>query len=328
MLQFVRLIACNFTIKMRTIILVFAVSFFVSCQTSEKPNYSKTSKDSLDIKEHPGKKLMEHNCYVCHSPSATHENRIAPPMIAVKQHYVTSKTTKDEFKLAFQNWIDNPTAENSKMPGALKKFGLMPKTPYPKETIELIADYMFDNEIEKPKGFDKQHQKGENTNKKALTNKELGLNYTMSTQAVLGKNLMSTIQKDGTIAALKFCNEQAYPLTDSMAVHHNATIKRVSDKPRNLGNLANLKEKEYIEIFKKDVVENKESEPIIVENNGIINFYYPIKTNGACLQCHGKPNVNIQKNTLAEILKLYPKDKATGYDANEVRGIWSISFKE
>ncbi|WP_347173029.1 Tll0287-like domain-containing protein [Polaribacter uvawellassae] len=318
---------------MRTIILVFVVSIFVSCQTSEKPNYSKVSEDLIvqkksNSEEHPGKKLMEINCYVCHSPSATHQDRIAPPMIAVKRHYISSKTTKEEFKAAFQKWIENPTEENSKMRGAVRKFGVMPKTPYPTKTIDLIADYLFDNEIDKPKGFDKQHKKAENTNTPTLSKKEIGLKYALSTKAILGKNLMGTIQKEGTIAALKFCNEKAFPLTDSMAVYHSATIKRVSNKPRNLANLANFKEKEYIEIFKKDILENKESEPIIVDNNGTVNFYYPIKTNGVCLQCHGKPNVNIKKNTLAEIKKLYPKDKAIGYDVNDVRGIWSISFKE
>lgn len=109
------------------------------------------------LQEHPGKKLMGTNCYVCHSPSATHENRIVPPMVAVKNHYKSSKTTKEEFKAAFQKWIENPTEENSKMRGAVRKFGVMPKTPFPKKTINLIADYLFDNEIDKPKGFDKQH---------------------------------------------------------------------------------------------------------------------------------------------------------------------------
>mgnify|MGYP005991003031 CR=1 FL=1 len=158
----------NFTIKMRTFITLISVLFFVSCQTSEKPKYSKTSKNiTLQItdqfEEHPGKKLMENNCYVCHNPSNSHDNRIAPPMIAVKKHYKSSKTTKEEFKTAIQNWIQNPTKENSKMYGAVKRFGLMPKTPFPKKTIDLIADYMFDNKIDQPKWFEK-HEKSMKNN--------------------------------------------------------------------------------------------------------------------------------------------------------------------
>ena len=57
-------------------------------------------------------------------------------------------------------------------------------------------------------------------------------------------------------------------------------------------------------------------------------FYYPIKTNSMCLQCHGKPNSNIKSNTLNKIKNLYPNDLATGYNENEIRGIWSITFNK
>jgi cytochrome c2 len=138
MLQFSRVDVLNFTIKMRTFITLIAVLFFISCQTSEKPKYSNvykglTSQKTNQLEEHPGKKLMEINCYVCHSPTLGHENRIAPPMIAIKKHYISSKTTKEKFKTALQSWIENPTKENSKMAGAVKRFGVMPKTPFPKK---------------------------------------------------------------------------------------------------------------------------------------------------------------------------------------------------
>ena len=38
--------------------------------------------------------------------------------------------------------------------GAVKRFGVMPKTPYPEETIKQIADYMFDFDIEQPEWFE------------------------------------------------------------------------------------------------------------------------------------------------------------------------------
>ncbi|MBX2926438.1 MAG: hypothetical protein KF852_01265 [Saprospiraceae bacterium] len=38
---------------------------------------------------HPGKKLMETNCYLCHSPAAPEqEGRIGPPMVAIKAYYM------------------------------------------------------------------------------------------------------------------------------------------------------------------------------------------------------------------------------------------------
>lgn len=153
-----------------------------------------------------------------------------------------------------------------------------------------------------------------------------GLEYALNTQAVLGKNLMQAIQKSGTLGALSFCNEKAYPLTDSMSVVHNAIIKRVSDKPRNQSNQANDQELEYIETFKQ-IIANKESvNPIVKDSDSQVQIYYPILTNAMCLQCHGQSNKSIKPSTLKELNILYPHDKAIGYNENEVRGIWSVTF--
>ena len=49
------------------------------------------------LQEHPGKQLMENNCYACHNPKSTEEALIAPPMVAVKMHYISEDTSKEEF---------------------------------------------------------------------------------------------------------------------------------------------------------------------------------------------------------------------------------------
>ncbi|APY10266.1 hypothetical protein BWZ22_03005 [Seonamhaeicola sp. S2-3] len=139
---------------------------------------------------------------------------------------------------------------------------------------------------------------------------------------------MGNIQKKGTIEALSFCNESAYPLTDSMAIVHQANIKRVSDKPRNPNNKASLEELNYINTFKQVIAKNNEPQPIVKETENNVHVYYPIITNNMCLQCHGKPNETIEKATLNKINDLYPNDKAIGYNINEVRGIWSITFEK
>ncbi|MGJ8743936.1 c-type heme family protein [Polaribacter sp.] len=339
---------------MKSLTIILAIAFLFGCQDSKKPTYSKKS-SVLETQEHAGKKLLETNCYVCHNPTTPEENRIAPPMIAIKKRYLMGNSAKEAFIKSMQDFIKNPTEENAIMYGAVKRFGVMPKQAFPEETIEQIADYLFNFDIEKPAWFEehynKQHGKGNgngNGNRKGMGNNkgqgmqkqlqgnnftnlpynERGLKYALSTKAVLGKNLMGKIQKEGTLAALKFCNVQALPLTDSMSVAHKATIKRVSDKPRNTKNRATTKENEYITIFKEDIKANQESEPIVVEATNNVKVYYPIKTNNMCLQCHGKPTTEIKTNTLAQLNTLYPKDMAIGYSENEVRGIWSITFQK
>lgn len=334
---------------MKKLIVVIIISLFIfSCNNSKKKEYSALDKQMI-ANNHPGKKLMETNCYTCHSPSASEEDRIGPPMIAIKKRYINNKTTKEAFIAAMQAWIKNPNAEQAKMYGAVERFGVMPKITFPEKTIIQIADYMYDFEIDKPDWFEahynEQHGNGKangmrngqrngqgmknqqtKVNSEDLSYGERGLKYALATKAVLGKNLMGTIQKKGTLEALAFCNEKAYPLTDSMAVVQNAAIKRVSDKPRNPNNRANKKELSYIKTFKNNIKNNIEPEPIVDFIDDKVQVYYPISTNSMCLQCHGKPNQDIQKPTLLKLASLYPQDQATGYTANEIRGIWSIIF--
>ena len=181
------------------------------------------------------------------------------------------------------------------------------------------ADRALDSQVE-------QESKSVIKPQDSSTYKDRGLKYALDTQSVLGKNLMQSIQKDGTLGALSFCNEKAYPLTDSMAVMHNVNIKRVSDKPRNQENQANVEELEHIKTFKQIITNEEVPNPIVKDLDAKVQVYYPILTNAMCLQCHGQPHNNIAPSTLSQLSILYPKDKALGYDVNEVRGIWSVTF--
>ena len=138
---------------MRHIIFSSVISLLLfNCQDYKSKEYDtivdlkRSSQDEL----HPGKKLMETNCYICHTPEATEGNRLAPPMIAVKRHYINESISKKEFTEDLLNWIKDPSLDKVKMKGAVRRFGVMPKTVYPEEMIRQIADYIYDNDIEKP----------------------------------------------------------------------------------------------------------------------------------------------------------------------------------
>lgn len=344
----------------KIVVVLLVVLVFTGCKkdVSVYEVVSENSSDENISSTHPGKALMETQCYVCHSPSAPEkEGRIGPPMIAIKAHYIGEQTTKEEFSKDLWAFLQNPTEDNAKLKGAVRRFGVMPYQPFKKEDIDKIAEYLFDYEIEEPEWFEehfKKHGSGGNGNgngkhgkgqgqgkhgkgyrnhgKKAAADQpkgpeNIGMMYALETKKVLGKNLMGTIQQKGTLEAMKFCNEKAYPLTDSMANYFDAKIKRVSDKPRNPSNLANTDELEKIEYFKNAVAKNQDIKPIVEKFRGEKYFYYPILTNSMCLQCHGKPS-EIKRDVLESISTLYPNDLAMGYDVNQVRGIWSISFKK
>ncbi len=306
---------------------------FISCNNSQSADYSKKASNVSYTKEHPGKVLIKQLCYACHNITSSHDSRIAPPMIAVKRHYVSKHTTQKEFTEDFVSFVLNPSKDKAKMKGAIRKFNLMPKQIFKKEDLEKIADYIYNNKIEEPSWFENHWQergnkrkgkmKGKNQNQKKI----LGSQYAMNTKQQLAKNLIKTIQKEGVIASLKYCNTRAIPITDSMSVTLNADIKRVSNKPRNLTNKATIEETELIEMFQKRIHQNKPLKPQTrLLTNGKTQYYAPIITNQICLQCHGKRNKNIIEKTLLALKELYPKDQAIGYEVNQVRGLWSIKY--
>ncbi|WP_299113929.1 c-type cytochrome [uncultured Winogradskyella sp.] len=146
---------------MKNLIFFVVVLFVYSCNNANKLT-DITQNETEDVYTvHPGKKLMENQCYACHNPTTEHSNRIAPPMIAIKKHYINDKISKDEFIKSMQSWVENPNKADAKMYGAVRRFGIMPKAYYKKEDIKLIADYIYDNTIEQPDWFEAHYkQKG------------------------------------------------------------------------------------------------------------------------------------------------------------------------
>lgn len=267
--------------------------------------------------------LLEAQCYTCHRPSGGPTERLAPPMYAVQKHYLNHYSDQGDFVAAFTAYVNHPDSAKSKMPGALKRFGLMPKMSLAQEDLALIAKYVYQTTFEKPGWFDKhkkeQNHESTNTISADLT-LPLGKEIALSTKAALGQNLMKAINRYGTAGAVDFCNTQALPIKDSMAQLKGYSIKRVSDQPRNPLNAANEAQLAYINETKQILANGGKPKPYFDEIGK--TGYYPIVTNNFCLQCHGS---EIDKETLKTINTKYPNDKAQGYKSNELRGIWVIS---
>lgn len=155
--------------------------------------------------------------------------------------------------------------------------------------------------------------------------KEILQKYAIETKGVLGKNLMNAINTQGTEKAIEFCSTKAIVLTDSMSIAFNASIKRVSDKPRNPLNMANENETAFIDELKQKISKGEKMTPKFTESDGKITGYFPIETNAMCLQCHGSKDLDIKPNVIKKIAQLYPKDQATGYKENQIRGIFVVT---
>ena len=99
--------------------------------------------------------LFKNSCYACHSvTSKSHDEIIAPPMVAVKKRYLMNYPEKEDFVSAMVDFTKNPTEEKALMFGAVQQFRVMTNLNFNKEDLEKISEYIYDNEIEKPDWFD------------------------------------------------------------------------------------------------------------------------------------------------------------------------------
>lgn len=140
--------------------------------------------------------------------------------------------------------------------------------------------------------------------------------------------LQKALANGGIENALRYCNENAYPITDSLSTAHQVSIKRVSNKNRNPRNKADKMEEYLIKGFGIDLSEGNELSPKMVLKDDSVIFYKPIITQALCLNCHGTPGKEITFSNDSLIQALYPKDKAVDYQVNQLRGLWRIGFKK
>jgi len=144
----------------------------------------------------------------------------------------------------------------------------------------------------------------------------------------ISAELKEVLESGGIEHALRYCNEKAYPITDSLSEANLVTIKRVSNKNRNQRNKADKLEEFLIKGFGNDLNIEKELTPRLVLKDDSVIFYKAIIMQPLCLTCHGQPERELTFQTDSLIRTLYPKDKAIGYQVKEVRGLWRIGFKQ
>jgi hypothetical protein len=152
-----------------------------------------------------------------------------------------------------------------------------------------------------------------------------GKTIAQNTFKTLGGNLKKAMAQGGVENAINYCNANASGLIDSLGTHHNAIIRRTSNKLRNPNNAPTKAE----ELVLNKYLNGEQSGPVIdILASGNKIFYAPIKMKPLCITCHGTVGKTTSENDYATILKHYPNDKATGYNEGDFRGMWSIELKK
>jgi hypothetical protein len=156
-----------------------------------------------------------------------------------------------------------------------------------------------------------------------------GLEIVKSTFGVLSSALQLRLEDGEVTDAVSYCNAAAYPLTDSLSKAHGAEIRRTSNKVRNPANALSDIEKPVFEAFLDEM--NAGTEPrgkAIRMEDGMVHYFQPIFLQPMCMNCHGVVGEQVKTEDYQLIASLYPNDQAVGYKPGELRGMWSITFKQ
>ncbi|TXF88040.1 DUF3365 domain-containing protein [Neolewinella aurantiaca] len=317
---------------MKNLLAALLAILITSCNSPTPPdtNHDLPDDPAVLAQIQAGKSLLEANCQSCHSPEAQLTGRLAPSMLMVKNHYLNDSTTLSGFTADIVRFVGRPSKGYSKMPGAVGRFGLMPQLQYPEEDLKAIAAFVYHADLEDPEWLEKQRlgerRSDQDSPDAAESFADRGRRFAMQTKSVLGSNLLKAIQAGGPEHAVSFCNVRAETLTDSSGTAQNISIRRVSDRPRNPDNAADSLQLFQIAALREDLARGKTQPYRLYEEKEIITGYYPIITNDMCLKCHGDTTDDLSPATLSALRELYPADQATGYAANQLRGIWVVEM--
>jgi hypothetical protein len=144
----------------------------------------------------------------------------------------------------------------------------------------------------------------------------------------LSNVLMLQIKSGGHAAAVRFCNEQALPMTEALAAQHGIAINRIATRYRNPANAANAYEQALLAEWEPQVRSLEKPAPRLLNAGDSLHWYAAITiSNPRCLDCHGLlAEGDLFPETQAAIKALYPNDKAVNFELGDLRGLWKISY--
>ena len=139
------------------------------------------------------------------------------------------------------------------------------------------------------------------------------------------------VRERGPAGALQQCSEIALGL----AKQHEKEgwrVRRVSVKYRNPADAPDAYEARVLEEFallkaKGELQVDTERAEVVTEEGGrYLRYMKPIVMGSpVCLSCHGGPQ-DIPQDVKMELQRLYPDDKATGYQVADFRGAVSVKI--
>lgn len=165
-----------------------------------------------------------------------------------------------------------------------------------------------------------------------LAAEEVGDRIVAVAQQEMDRVLPARLQAEGVAGALRYCRPEHYPSVDSLARDFGALVQRVTRRPRNPSNQAQMPASGRL-----NELENTHATSDIQEQGSLVQrftqtdllYTKPILIRDAyCLRCHGEPGRELAQAENLLIKDAYPGDQATGYQAGQLGGMWLITFPQ
>ena len=144
----------------------------------------------------------------------------------------------------------------------------------------------------------------------------------------LKQELQSGMQEGGPVNAISVCNLSAPGIASTYSVRKGWDVGRTSLKLRNPANAPDAWERSVLESFEKrrskgeDPAQMEHYEVVRQDGSKTLRYMKAIPTGKLCLVCHGE---QVDSTVRTRLEKLYPEDRATGYEVGDIRGAFTIS---
>lgn len=143
----------------------------------------------------------------------------------------------------------------------------------------------------------------------------------------LKQELVNAMKEGGPVHAIEVCRIKAPEIAKNLSAESGWHVKRVSLKPRGKTAYADNWERTTLYRFEeqassgRDIKTLEKIEIVKTEGRDTIRYMKAIPTGGICLTCHGD---SINESIKLKLSEYYPRDKATGYKAGDIRGAFSF----
>ena len=126
-------------------------------ETTEAAEVAAVAETTEKTETVSGQEVYQTLCIACHVSEG--KPTIAPPIFAVKNHVTAEYPEREDFVKRVAEWVKAPNADDVLMPGAVRKFGLMPAMPQlSDEQAVAVAEFLFDSDMELPDWYAEHYE--------------------------------------------------------------------------------------------------------------------------------------------------------------------------